>query len=103
MKKSFSAFNFVSGTLFGVVLALCLAAVQNPKGTAPNASVTQPLQPAAPEPSGFGALKFFTYPNGGTGIFDPASGVLYIYDNDLNRCYLTRKVGTLGQPLLQRW
>ena len=35
-------------------------------------------------------------------VFDPASGVLYIYDNDLNRCYLTRKVGTLGQPLLQR-
>ena len=102
MKKSCSAFNFVGGTLLGVVLALCLAAAQNPKGALTNTPATQPLPPAAPEASGFGALKFFAYPNGGTGIFDPASGVLYIYDASLNHCYLSRKLLTLGEPM-QRW
>ena len=98
MKKSLSPLHFVCGALFGVVLALCLGAVQNPK----NPPSAQPSQPAASEPSGFGALKFFTYPSGGTGIFDPASGTLYIYDSDVNRCYLTRKLHTLGAPM-ERW
>lgn len=102
MKKSFSATNFLGGTLCGLVLALCLAAVQNPKAAVTNPPPAPPIQTPLPATSGWADLKFFTYPNGATGIFDPASATLYLYDADLNRCYQTRKIRALGD-YMQRW
>lgn len=101
MKKSFSSLTFAGGALFGIVLTLCLAAAQNQK----SAPTNQPAASPAPAPtveSGLARLKFFAYPNGGTGIFDPYTGVIYVYDSDLNRCYLTKRLQTLGEPM-QRW
>ena len=73
---------FVLGAIFGLGISLCLGAVEK--------------QAAAPD---WSRLKVVSYPNGGTGFFDPDSGTIYVYDADLARCYLVRKIGSLGAPL----
>lgn len=98
MKSSFSATSFLGGTLCGLVLALCVAAVQNPNAPVTNPPPAPPIQAA----SAWADLKFVAYPNGATGIFDPATGMLYLYDSELNRCYQTRKLRALGD-YMQRW
>ena len=102
MKKSFTSLTFVGGALFGVVLTLCLAAAPNQKAAPTNQPVAAPVPAPAVEAPALARLKFFAYPNGGTGIFDPLTGVIYVYDSDLNRCYLTKRLQTLGEPM-QRW
>jgi hypothetical protein len=46
-------------------------------------------------------LKFVAYPNGVTGIFDPASGKLYMYASNMESCYAVYQVGMLGNPLVK--
>jgi hypothetical protein len=93
MKELKPTLMFVGGTMFGLVLALCLGAVPKAK-TAP---APAPAPAAAPVPKkDWSQLKFIGYPNGGTGIFDPATGTFYLYDSDLNSCYLIREINTLG-------
>lgn len=84
MKKLNGKWLFGSGAIFGLSIALCLGAVEK--------------QPVAAD---WSRLKVVSYPNGGTGFFDPDTGTIYVYNSDLTRCYLVRKLGTLGQPMFR--
>ena len=86
MKKQNSVWMFACGTLLGICLTLCLAAAEK--------------ETASPKQD-WSRLKLTTYPGGATGFFDPATGKLYLYDADLKKCYLTRQLTTLGEPLSQ--
>lgn len=99
MRTPVTALTFTSGAVLGLTLALCLGAVQNPKPGLTNQTLIQPVQSSTAAPTDWSRLKFFAYPNGGTGIFDPATGTIYVYDSDLNRCYLVREIRILGEPL----
>ncbi len=54
---------------------------------------------AKTDPAGWDRLKFVAYPNGVTGIFDPASGKLYMYASNLESCYAVHQIQALGNPL----
>ena len=86
MKTKNTSFIFACGALLGLSLALCLGAVEKTKTAAPE-----------PAKKDWSKLKFVAYPNGGTGIFDPDSGTIYVYDSDLQNCYLVRQITTLGE------
>jgi hypothetical protein len=86
MKTRKAALLFVSGTVLGIFLALCLGAADK--------STESPKK----EPS---RLQLVSYPAGTTGIFDPDSGKLYMYDVNLVNCFMIREVGTLGAPMRQ--
>jgi hypothetical protein len=49
--------------------------------------------------SDLNSLKIFAYPGGATGIFDPATGKLYVYDTNLDKCTMKRQLDKLGEPL----
>jgi hypothetical protein len=85
MKKRNAGWLFGLGAICGLSVALCLGAVDKPVATAPTPDWSR--------------LKVVSYPNGGTGFFDPDTGTIYVYDSDLVRCYLIRKIGNLGAPL----
>jgi hypothetical protein len=68
------------GAMLGMCVALCIGAVEKPA-------------------KDWSQLKFFAYPNGGTGVFDPETATLYVYDSNLRGCYLVRRITTLGQPM----
>jgi hypothetical protein len=84
MKKRNAGWLFGGGAIFGLSIALCLGAVEK--------------QVAPPD---WSRLQVVSYPNGGTGFFNPDTGTIYVYDSDLNRCYLIRKINNLGSPLRQ--
>jgi hypothetical protein len=86
MKKRNAGLLFTCGALFGLSIALCLGAVEKANQT-PTKDWSQ--------------LKFVAYPNGGTGVFDPATGTMYVYDSDLRGCYLVRRINNLGQPMFR--
>jgi hypothetical protein len=44
-------------------------------------------------------LEVYTYPTGLTGFYDRGTGMLYLYDTDLNKCVVIRKLEQLGEPL----
>jgi hypothetical protein len=94
MKIRKTGLTFVSGVFLGLSLALGLGAVQKTK-EAP-AKETQPVETLKPD---WARLKFMAYPNGATGIFDPDTGMFYMYDINLDRCYLIRELVALGDPL----
>jgi hypothetical protein len=56
---------------------------------------------AKTDKEGWDRLKFVAYPNGVTGIFDPASGKLYMYASNLANCYAVHQLDTLGNPLVK--
>ena len=85
MKKRNAGWLFGFGASFGLSVALCLGAVDKP----------------APATVDWSRLKVVSYPNGGTGFFDPDTGTIYVYDSGLARCYLIRKIGNLGAPMLR--
>ena len=86
MKKRNAGWLFTGGTIFGLVIALCLGAVEKAK---------------EPTKKDLSQLKFVAYPNGGTGVFDPETATMYVYDSDLRGCYLVRQITTLGQPMIR--
>jgi len=75
---------FLSGTLGGLALALCVAATGKPE--------------ASPKPD-WSRLKMVSYPSGATGFFDPDNGRLYLYDGNLRNCYQIRELRALGDPM----
>jgi hypothetical protein len=44
-------------------------------------------------------LKIVTYASGLTGFFDPNSGKLYVYDSNLENCFVVRQLIALGKPM----
>jgi hypothetical protein len=58
-------------------------------------------QEGAPTRVDWSRLKVVTYASGLTGFFDPDDGKLYIYDSSLDRCYMTRQLTALGEPLMK--
>lgn len=46
-------------------------------------------------------LKVVTYSSGLTGFFDPDSGKLYIYDANMENCFIVRQLVKLGDPLVK--
>lgn len=54
--------------------------------------------PAKPAPD-WSRLQVVTYQSGLTGFFDPASGKLYLYDTNLEKCRMIRQLTALGEPL----
>jgi len=85
MKIKNAGWLFVTGALFGLCVALTLGAAERNE----------------PPPKDWSRLKVVSYPNGGTGFFDPDTATIYVYDSDLSRCYLIRKMGNLGQPMFR--
>lgn len=49
----------------------------------------------------FESLKLITYPSGATGIFDPGTGKLYLYDSKLESCFMVRKLRKLGADMIE--
>jgi hypothetical protein len=84
MNKMKPAWTFGGGLLLGVALMFCVGAGGND---------TVPLK------NNWAHLQVVAYPAGTTGFFDPTTGTIYIYDANLQNCYLTRKLMTLGEPL----
>ena len=44
-------------------------------------------------------IKVLTYPSSTTGLFDPDTGRLYLYDMNLEQCYAIRELTKLGEPM----
>ena len=44
-------------------------------------------------------LKLVTYSSGLTGFFDPDSGKLYVYDSNVEKCFIERQLIKLDEPL----
>jgi len=44
-------------------------------------------------------LEVVAYPSGVTGFFDPATGKLYVYDDNIEQCILVRQLEELGKPM----
>ncbi len=44
-------------------------------------------------------VTIVTYASGLTGFFDPKVGRLYVYDSDLENCFIIRELSELGEPL----
>lgn len=86
MKKHTVAWAFLGGIAFGLSLALCVAAAEK-KANLPNRDWSQ--------------LKMMSYSNGATGIFDPATGRLYLYDANTERCYAIRELRALGESMVR--
>jgi len=90
MKKRNVAWSFLGGIVFGLSLALCLGAVEK-KGEDPKLD---------PKPD-WSRLKIVSYANAATGIFDPETGRIYLYDLNLERCYSIREIRALGEPMVR--
>lgn len=44
-------------------------------------------------------LEMATYTSGLTGFFDPDTGMYYVYDSNLENCFMIRQITTLGEPM----
>ena len=96
MKTRKAGLMFVSGIVLGLSLALGLGAVQKAK------EVPSKVTQAGETPkTDWSRLKVFGYPNGATGIFDPDTGTIYLYDANIDRCYMVRELTTLGERMRQ--
>ena len=80
MKKKNAVGLVLGGMLLGVSVMLCLGAAEETK-----------KEPAR--------LQIVTYPAGTTGLFDPDTGKIYLYDINLQNCVQIRQVGSLGDPM----
>lgn len=99
MKTKNSGIVFGGGAIFGLALALCLGAEQKPRAGQTNQTPVKEI--FTPPPPDRSRLQIVAYPNGTTGIFEPESGTIYVYDANLSRCYLIRQIMNLGAPLRQ--
>jgi hypothetical protein len=88
MKKQKTSVIFASGLVLGLAVAFCLGAGES------STTTTTPQPPK----KDWSHLQFWGYPNG-TGIFDPSTGTIYVYDGQLRDCYIVRRITTLGNPL----
>jgi hypothetical protein len=99
MKTRNASLIFAGGAVLGLSFALWFGAME--KGRAAQTNAAQPLQTQAGEipQNDWSRLRIFTYPTGGTGIFDPATGKFYMYDSDLRNCYYVRELTVLGRQM----
>jgi hypothetical protein len=74
--------------VFGVMLSAFVVAAFLPVSRA------QEMTPQLP-----GQLQIVTYPSSLTGFFDRNTGMLYLYDADLNKCVCIRQLVQLGEPM----
>jgi hypothetical protein len=44
--------------------------------------------------------QFFTYSSGLTGIYDPSTKIIYVYDSNFKKCFIKRKIDKLGMDLI---
>ena len=44
-------------------------------------------------------LTVISYASGLTGFFDPKTGRVYLYDSNLENCFLIRQLTELGEPM----
>ena len=51
------------------------------------------------QPADFSTLQIFTYNSGLTGFFEPKTAKLYIYDSNLEKCFIIRELKKLGEPM----
>jgi hypothetical protein len=86
MKERKVAWSFLGGITLGLSLALCLGAVE------------KKMDEPKPE---WSRLQLVGYVNGATGIFDPETGRIYLYDGNLERCYAIREFRALGEPMVR--
>ena len=48
---------------------------------------------------GFPSVVPFVTPSGLVGLFDQKDGKMYLYDANLNECFMITQVTTLGSPM----
>jgi hypothetical protein len=70
----------IGGMLLGACITLCLGAAEDSKKETAR-------------------LQIVTYPAGTTGIFDPDTGRIYLYDVNIANCFMIREIATLGGPM----
>ncbi len=44
-------------------------------------------------------LRIVTYASGLTGFFDPDTGRLFVYDSNMENCFIIRELTELGEPM----
>ena len=54
---------------------------------------------SAAQPVGFPNVMPFVTPSGLVGLFDQKDGKMYLYDANLEECFMISQVNTLGEPL----
>ena len=81
MKNKNTLLTFAGGILLGLTLALCLGAGEN-----------EAAKKDSPP------WQVVSYPNGGTGFFDPVTSTIYVYDSELKKCYMVKRIHQLGAP-----
>ena len=96
MKIQNKGLVFLGGTLLGVAITLCVGAVSKEVPTTPASAAVNDVA----QKKNLARLQVIAYPNGGTGFYDSESGTIYVYDSDLRNCYMTRRMTTLGQPMV---
>ena len=47
----------------------------------------------------FAGVTTFTTPAGRVGFFEQGTGIIYLYDNNLNECVFKGKLNNLGDPI----
>jgi len=90
MKTRNAILVFAFGLLLGVSLAVGLGAVEKPPD-----KIVEPTKPD------LSRLKLLGFATGITGFFDPDTGRLYLYDENLVRCTAIRELTALGEPMVR--
>ena len=102
MKRQNAGLLIAGGAMLGFSLALCLGAIgktNTPPRPAIVSNIATNVVPDLAPRIDWSRLKLAVYPNGGTGFFDPDTGIIYVYDADLKNCYLIQQLTTLGSPM----
>lgn len=89
MKTRKAALLFAVGLIAGISLTLCVAAGEK---------IAKPVETSSTD---WSRLKTMTFPNGVTGLLDPATGRIYLYDINLVNCYAVRELRELGEPMIR--
>lgn len=91
MKKA-ALITVVTCLLAGVVVFVSTAFAQDKNKAKAKAAVEAEVD------QDWSKLKVVAYSSGLTGFFDPDTGKLYIYDSELNKCFI-RQLTELGEPM----
>lgn len=91
---------FTKALLIAVLIAQ-LFILLRPHPTPTLAQEEPKNQPPAPSTNApkFDHLRFFTYSNGATGVFDTTDGMLYLYDTNLLNAPIARQLVKPGEPM----
>jgi hypothetical protein len=56
-------------------------------------------QDRAPQAQMFSSVEPVSYISGMTGFFDRNTGMMYVYDVNMEKCVFIRQLGKLGEPM----